>query len=271
MAALEEILERLNIDTRYRELGVFLALHHPPRCVKMWGREGGLENGKALVRLARGSVTAILHGHCHDTDLRWDGTDDSLPVMQAPSPALEPEEVPGRDDSVVLVRYSLHDGDLRSWDDVGEVELPLEPVIRERYRTFRADHAERFRSLKACTCGGPVAPEFACCPWCSEPNETSTSGLVCHDCDRPILPGWKYCPWPHCEGEFDSDGGRYDSGRMVATCECGEKVEAYHARCPSCGDEQAKPDDDHPDECDECGWPLDVDAYLFCPWCGEPQ
>lgn len=271
---LDEVLDILNVERRYRDLGVYLALHHPPRRVQFASAKwpAGLEDGAALLRLARGRVNGVLHGHCHGTDLRWDGTDGSLAILQGPSPAFDPDEVPGRNDSSVLVRYSLHDGDIRSWADVEEVQLPLKPMFLERERTFRASYADRFRKPKACICGGPVAPEFAFCPWCSEPNETSGAGLVCHECDRSVLPGYEYCPWPWCGEEFEAEGERYDSGRMEDECEeCGSGVEAYHAYCPACGEEQAEPDDDHPHACDECEWPVDMDVYLFCPWCGAAQ
>lgn len=144
--------------------------------------------------------------------------------------------------------------------------------IADKQKIFKKQYAKQFRKPVSCPdCSGPITPEMAYCPWCGEETDFSKyPGLTCERCNQPVMPGYDCCPW--CRYKFGEEGaGRYETAYMDGSkCpECDSAVEPYHHYCPCCDEELDEPNDDHPDECPECQWPIDEMVYCYCPWCGD--
>ncbi len=270
LAGLDNALQRITTHRTWGNWPILVALHHSPL---EDGQTMRLIDADRLMETCATRVTAVINGHLHYFKVARDRTHRGLRVLQADTSAIPEDRQPQLDfNSIPVSRYRLHGRDLQPASDIDRIDVPLAPAVHSRHALFRGLYAPLFRKTIPCDrCGGPVAPEMICCPWCAaETDFTAHFTTVCSSCSQPVMQGYDYCPW--CGVRRAESTGRYETDRMSARCQkCESGVEPYHWYCPACHAKLEEPEDNHPEPCSQCGWPTDPNVYLYCPWCGDPQ
>ncbi len=146
-----------------------------------------------------------------------------------------------------------------------------------RRLAFVQKYKRVFGQFFNCTdCGNPIAEVMGICPWCgSDKNRydsRSAYDYICTRCHKGIAPEWHYCPWCY-GGGFESPHEKRSAGlRYHRKCKhCGKPLMHFMKYCPWCRRKvnrpwQVRP---FPEVCGTCGWSVDTDFWIHCPWCEQ--
>ena len=129
-------------------------------------------------------------------------------------------------------------------------------------------------------CGGPIAEAMHFCPWCGTSEnsliEVSVYPLVCPDCERGVRPEWTSRPWCYA-GRMRGNGRRPRSdpraARRCAAPGCDGELRTFMRYCPRCKTRPGRlwSHPDLPERCPRCRWPVALDFWRFCAWCGRRE
>jgi serine/threonine protein kinase len=125
-------------------------------------------------------------------------------------------------------------------------------------------------------CSEPIAESMAVCPFCgSERNrfdKNTRFDYSCPRCHKGVLAEWKYCPYCYGPG-FKNPSDKKTAGiRYHSKCKhCGGGLLRFMRYCPTCHRKVrqkwfVRP---FPETCSRCGWAIDTEFWIYCPWCGQ--
>ena len=151
---------------------------------------------------------------------------------------------------------------------------PVQNWQQLRRKSFLTRYRRAFMSLYSCiNCGEPIAEPMQCCPWCGSKrnrfDDRTQFSHLCYRCHKGMAPEWHYCPWCYGQGFTPQD----PNGTKIeyrAKCEyCSDKMMPFMKYCPWC---HRKPKRKwqiwpFPEICVSCGWSVDSNYWIFCPWC----
>ena len=143
-----------------------------------------------------------------------------------------------------------------------------------RRKSFIQRYRKNFTEwYPCCECGEPFAESMQCCPWCGSKrnrfDDCSHFSHICHRCNKGVAPEWHYCPWCYGPGFVpqEANGIKYE---YRAKCDhCSGKIMPFMKYCPWCHRKPKKKWQvwPFPEVCVRCGWSVDSNYWIFCPWC----
>lgn len=145
-----------------------------------------------------------------------------------------------------------------------------------RRQTFMDRYRQNFIQWHpCCDCGEPLAEPMQTCPWCGTQSnrfdDCTIFSHLCHRCHRGVAPEWHYCPWCYGAG-FEPQKPNGIIVEYQAKCDhCSGKMMPFMKYCPWC---HRKPNKKwqiwpFPEICGSCGWSVDSDYWIYCPWCSS--